>query len=176
MALAFALLDAHDRPGRPVQILFDQRRFDAGLQVDLFAGSLDQAGGKGRLACAAGAPRQFRLQGPVLDGNKLQDLPFAIDDYPYGDRLDAPGRQTTPNLLTQEGTDRVADQPIDDAPRLLGVDPIHVDAARALHGGEHRAFGDLVELDAIDLLVTVQAERGNEMPGNGLAFTIRVGG
>ncbi len=176
VALTLGFLDVDDRPGRAVEILFDQGRLDAGLQVDLFAGALDQIGRKRRLARAVRTPGQLCLQRPVLDGNELQDLFFAIDHHAHGDRLNAPSGQAAPNLPAQERADRVADQAIYDAPRLLGIDAIHVDAARALHGGQHRTLGDLVEFDACDLLVAIKAERGDEMPGNGLALTVGVSG
>ena len=86
-----------------------------------------------------------------------------------------PRGQAAADLFAQERTDGVANQAVDDAPRLLGIDAVHVDTARVLHRREHGAFGDFVELDAADLLVTVQPEGGQQMPGDGFAFAIGVG-
>ena len=67
---------------------------------------------------------------------KALDLAFALDDEPDGDRLDPAGGQAATDLARQQRAERVADQPIDDPTRLLGVDEVVVDVARV---GERRA-------------------------------------
>ena len=61
---------------------------------------------------------------------KAADLALALDDEPDRDRLHATGRQATLDLLAEERAQRVADEAVDDAARLLGVDEVHVDLAR----------------------------------------------
>src|SRR5204863_155949 len=96
--------------------------------------------------------------------------------HPHGHRLDAPSGQPAPNLAPEEGADRVADQPIEDAPRLLRVDAVHINAARVLERILDCPAGDFVELDAPDLLVAVEAKRLDEMPGDRFTLAIGVGG
>ena len=73
--------------------------------------------GGGRLC-----PRAVASTRPVLDRDERLDLAFALADDPQRDRLDAPGGQTPPDLLPEEVRDLVADEPVDDAARLLRVD------------------------------------------------------
>ena len=56
------------------------------------------------------------------------DLALALDHEPHGDGLDAAGRQAAADLAREERAEGVADQPVDDAPRLLGIDEVLVDA------------------------------------------------
>ena len=60
-----------------------------------------------------------------------------------GDGLDAPGRQAALDLLAEERAQRVADEPIDDPARLLGVDEVLVDVARMGEGLADGRLGDL---------------------------------
>ena len=172
MALLLALANARHRPSGAIQIGLDGRRLDAGLEVDLLTLALHQTRGKRRLATLASS--ELGLQRPVLDRDERLDLPLTIDDHAHGHRLDAPGRQTAPNLASQERADRIADQTIDDAPRLLSIYSVHVDAARVLQRVEHGAAGDLVEFDATDRLIAVEPESRDQMPGDRLAFAIGV--
>ncbi len=63
--------------------------------------------------------------------------------------LDTPGRQAGPRLAAEQRAEPVADQAVDDAPRLLGVDQVAVDLAGVLEGGFDGALGDLVDDDPI---------------------------
>jgi acetyl-CoA/propionyl-CoA carboxylase biotin carboxyl carrier protein len=71
-------------------------------------------------------------------------------------------------------------------PRLVGVEvdgrsfvnQLHVDVARGGHSGLHRGLGDGVEGDAFDALALQRLlliQRLEHVPGNRLAFAIRVG-
>jgi hypothetical protein len=69
------------------------------------------------------------------------------------------------------------DQVVEGAARLLGVHQIEGEFARVLHRLLDGALGDLVEHDAADLLAVEQLlslEDLVQVPGNGLAFAIRV--
>ena len=86
-----------------------------------------------------------------------------------------PGRQTPADLLPEEGADLVADQAVEDAPRLLGVDPLLVDPPGLLERGLDRLLGDLVEEDAVDL-VRRELELLGDVPADRLALPVGVGG
>src|SRR5581483_11575641 len=98
--------------------------------LELLALVLDDLGPE-RLA---GLVREIRLDAPVLDGREGLDLALAIDDEAQRDGLDASGRQAVADLLPEERRHRVADEPIDDAARLLRVHEVLVDLARVLEG------------------------------------------
>ena len=91
----------------------------------------------------AGGRLEQRLERPVLAGGERADLALALDDHAHRDRLDAARRQAAADLARQERAQRVADQPVDDAPRLLGVDEVLVDLARVGERVADRALGDL---------------------------------
>ena len=104
------------------------------------------------------------------------DLALALDDEADGDRLDAPGRQAAADLLArQQRAQRVADQAVDDAARLLRVDEVHVDLARVRERLADRRFGDLVEGDP---RVFSRRDVGGlgDVPGDRLALAVEVGG
>src|SRR5438067_1716981 len=73
-------------------------------------------------------------------------------------------------------TDRVADQPIQDPPGLLGLHQALVDGTWLLHGPLDGAASDLLKRDASDRVSRSKAQRGHKMPGDGFAFPIRVTG
>ena len=128
----------------------------------------------GREALAGGRVEQ-RLDRPVLAGAERTDLALALDDEPDRDGLDAAGGQSATYLARQERAERVADEPVDDAPGLLGVDQVHVDRARV---GERLAdgrLGDLAEGDPARL-VGGDVGRLGHVPGDRLAFAVEVGG
>ena len=75
--------------------------------------------------------RQVGVEAPVLLGHEGPDLPLALADQADRDRLDAAGREAAAHALPEERADLVADQPVEDAPGLLGVHPLLVDPARA---------------------------------------------
>jgi hypothetical protein len=174
MALLLAFAHAGDLPGRAVEVRLDELGFDARLQIDLLALAFDQPRAEGGVECLAAS--QDGVQRPVLHRHERLDLFLAIDDHAHGHRLDAASRQAAPHLPPQEVADGVADQAIQDATRLLGVDTIHVDLAWVLERRQHGAACDLVELDATHRLVAVQPERIDQVPGDGFPFAIGVGG
>ena len=126
---------------------------------------------------AEGAGSSARVHGPVLDRDERLDLALALADDPQGDRLHAPGRKAPPDLLPEQVRDLVADEPVDDAARLLGVHEPAIDLAGGFHRGEDRLLGDLVEADAAELrLSRTGLQRLLEVPGDRLALAVGVGG
>ena len=111
---------------------------------------------------------------PIAGTAERHPLAFARHDDAGRHRLDAAGRQLRRNLLPQHGADLVAIQPVEDAAGLLGVDQIVVQVARVLGGGADRRFGDLVEHHPLDR--DARLERLQQVPGDGLALPVAVGG
>ena len=114
--------------------------------------------------------------GPVFLRHELPDFLFAFDDQPQRHRLHTPGRQTGLDALPEHRRCLVADQAIQHAPRLLGVDLALVDIERVGEGLTDGVFRDFVEQDAADLAVAVAVQLRRHVPGDRLPFAIRVGG
>ena len=92
------------------------------------------------------------LDGVDGDAEFLRDLlaGLALDDQPHGHRLHPPGRKPAPpHFVAQERAERVADETVEYAPRLLRINPLHVNLARAGKGVLNGVARDLVELDAM---------------------------
>ena len=86
---------------------------------------------------------------PRLDRDELANLLLAIAHQAQRDRGDPPGADPLLDLAPKERAQPVADQPVDHAPSLLGVDQAHVDLTRRLQGAANRFGRDLVELDPL---------------------------
>jgi hypothetical protein len=106
------------------------------------------------------------------------NLPFALDDETYSHALHPPRAQTpAAQLFAQQRAELVAYQPVEDAPRLLRIHAVHVHRARIRKGVVHRVARDFVELDALyGPTGHLSRERLLQMPRNGFAFTVGVGG
>ena len=112
---------------------------------------------------------------PVLFRNEGEDLPLAIAHELQRDRLHAAGAQSAANLVPEQRADLVADQTIEHATRLLGVDHLLVDRRRLVERRQHALLRDLVEHQAADLLAVTAAELFRQVPSNRLPFAIGVG-
>ena len=86
-----------------------------------------------------------RLDRPVLDRRERPDLALPIDHEANGDRLDPAGRQSRADLARDQRAERVADHPVDDPARLLGIDEVLVDRPGVGEGLADRRLGDLAE-------------------------------
>ena len=115
------------------------------------------------------------VDGPVFLRLEGLDLALAVHDHAGDDALHAPGGQAGAHLAPQEGRELVADDAVEDAARLLRVDQVHVDVARLLHRLGDGVLRDLVEGHAARLAVR-QVEQLAQVPGDGLALAVRVGG
>ena len=71
--------------------------------------------------------RKQRADRPVLGRGEGADLALSIDHEANSDALHAPSRQTGMDLAPQQRAQRVADQPVEDASRLLGVNQVLID-------------------------------------------------
>ncbi len=114
------------------------------------------------------------LEVPVRRGAERDPLPLAVDDQPGRHGLDPAGGEAGHDLLPQHRGDLVAVEPVEDPPGLLGLDEVHVDVAGRLDGGLDRLLGDLVEDHPADRHLGL--ELVEEVPGDGLALAVLVGG
>ena len=111
---------------------------------------------------------------PILFGNEGLDGEFSFDDELECDGLDAAGGEAGADF-SRGGGDFVADEAVDDAAGLLGVDLVLVDQARVFEGVENGGLGDFVEDHAFGGL-DVEVQGVGEVPGDGFAFAVQVGG
>ncbi len=120
--------------------------------------------------------RQERgLDGPVLARHERPDLALAFHHQPNGHRLDPPRREARANLARDQRAERVADQAVDDAARLLGIHKVDVDPSGR---GECRPDGRLRDLAERDPAGSIrwQVGRLRDVPRDRLAFPVEVGG
>ena len=141
--------------------------------LDLDAIELEQAGAeRGAVLFGAGVER------PVFLRLERADLFLAFADQAQCRALHAAGRQARADLAPQQRRQVEADQIVECAARLLGVDQILGDIAAFLDRALHFPWRDLVEHDALDRLVLDQPllfQMLEQVPGNRFAFAIRVG-
>ena len=121
----------------------------------------------------------FRLHGPVSARHEGLDPGLALADQAQRHRLHPARRAAARQLAPQHRRQAVADQVVEGAPRLPGLDQVHVDGAGVVERRPDRLFGHLVEgcaldppaADCVPLLQPVQ-----NLPGDRLALPVRVGG
>ena len=182
VALAAAHLDRGDGGHLTAQRLdVGPRRglIGDGDLVGLDLASLGHAGpvdpDQGGLVALAGRCLEQGLQGPVLARREGLDGALALDHEAYGDRLHAAGREAAADLAADERAEGVAHDAVHDAARLLGVDEAHVDVARRGEGIGDGALGDLAEGHSPGLVVG-DVYGLDDVPGDGLALAVEVGG
>ena len=123
--------------------------------------------------CASARPR-VGVDLPVLLRDEGADLPLALDDQSHRDRLHAPRREPARDLRPQQRRDHVADDAVEEAPRLLRVDAGDVELTGRFEGLPDRLLGDLVEDHALEAL-RIAADRLAQVPGDRLALAVEVG-
>ena len=165
-----SLLDAADGKRLSGDRLDDRHRLLLVLELDLsVCVSVEIRGER-----TAVRRHQMRVQRPVFLRDKRADLLLAVNHHAGCDRLNTSGGQTAPNLLPQERRQLIADQTVEDAARLLGVDQIRIDVSRMGDSLLHRLFRDLVEGHALGALIA-EIQQLLEMPRDRLALAVRVG-
>src|SRR6184192_1204502 len=174
MAPALFAFDLRDRPvgaGEPREHLVHARlRVEAeALVVELLAPDLGETRREGRRL----ARLEPGLDRPVLLGREGADLALALADDADGDRLHAARREPAAHLVPEQRRELVADQPVEDAARLLRVEAVLVELAGLLERLEDRLLRDLVEQHAMDVLPP-RAELLRDVPGDGLALAVGV--
>ena len=141
-----------------------------GLVIDTLVAMAVEAGlERGRIACL-----QTRVERPVFFGPKRLTFLLALDDYPQRHRLDPSGADSALDLVPQERTYLVADQPVEHAARLLGVEEVVIELLRIGHRVAHRALRYLMEQHAPNGALDL-SELVGDVPRDGLALAVRVG-
>ena len=109
-------------------------------------------------------------------GSRLEShaLALALDDEAGGHGLDSARRQARCHLAPQERGDFIADETVEDAPRLLRVDQLHVDLARIVQGAGYGFGSDLMEGHSLDR--DLGLEHLVQVPGDRLSLAVLVGG
>ena len=117
-------------------------------------------------------------RGPPFYGNESGNGAFPFYNHPQGYGLHPAGGQPQLDLEPQQGADFVSHQAVQDAAGLLGVDQFHINWAGVGKGFLDRLFGDFVKDDPLGRFVfqLVPAGGGLQVPGDGFAFPVGVGG
>ena len=171
----FGLVDFRDLKRGCLQGIAHGVGFGLGLGLELGPVVFGQGGLE--FLCGVGRTLRAQVGGdfPVFLGDEAPDLAFAVGDQPDRDRLDAPGTQVSaPDFFPEERAELVADHAVEEPPRLLGVDHIHVDRAGLAECILDGPFGDFVERHPANA-VFLQVERLLQVPGDGFAFAVGVG-
>ena len=109
---------------------------------------------------------------PVLGRDEGDPLALPLDHEPRRDRLHPAGRKPGHDLLPEHRRHLVAVEPVEDPPRLLGVDEILVDVARSFERSRDRVARDLVEDHAANRDLRLQ--HLDQVPRDGLALAVLV--
>ena len=116
---------------------------------------------------------ELDLERPIFFRHKGLDFLVPVSDNLDRYRLDTPRRKPLADLTPQERAQLVAHQPVDNAPRLLGIDHIHVDGTGMFQGFLDRPGRNFMKSDTARLLF-VDAENMGQMPTDGFPFPVRV--
>ena len=114
------------------------------------------------------------LQIPPVGGDELQPGPLTGHDEAHGDGLHPARGEAGLHLAPEHRGDVVAEQPVDDAPRLLSPDQLHVQGPGRGQGGADGPRGDLMEDHALHRHLGL--EHLQQVPGDGLPLAIFIGG
>ena len=118
---------------------------------------------------------EVRLERPVFLRYESLDLALPVHHQPQRHRLHAAGGDAAPHLVPEQRRELVAHDAIQDAPRLLCLDPVDVDLAGVVEGPLDAVLGDLFEQHPHHRLVA-GIEELDEMPADGLTLAVRVRG
>ena len=93
----------------------------------------------------------MRVDGPVFLLNERFDLALTLDDQAKSDGLYASGGEAAADFVPEQRRNLVADDAVEHAARLLGIDQVAIDRSRVLEGVLHGALGDFVERHPADI-------------------------
>ena len=172
-ALFVGALDALDSEGGVFRLPNHRIHLFCGFQLRLFAILTVIAGGKGDLLQVVA--QEVCVQGPVLLRLEGLDLPVPVIHHPGSHGLYPPGGEPAADLLPQQGAELVTHDPVQDTAGLLGIHQVLIDVPGLLDTLLNHLLGDLVKGHPPGLLVR-QVQKLLQMPGNGLALPVRVGG
>ena len=163
-------LDAADRELVPGNRRHDRHRLFFGFQLGFAVLVAVKAGGE----FAALFGQELRVNRPVFLGDERADFLFPVDHQAGGNRLHAACRQPALDLAPQERGQAVADDSVQDAACLLGVNQVDIQVARMVNAVPHGVFGDFVKGYALGIGI-LELEQLLDVPGNGFALAVRVG-
>jgi hypothetical protein len=157
IAAHFLHRNVRDAVFRAFQPLYNMLRVGVVLDAhfaDSFTVDGIQYGREGRFLPPASPSFSFwrqegRLNRPILLFIERLDQAFAFHDEPHGHALHAPGGKAVADLAPEERREFVAHEPVEHAPRLLGVHEIDVERARMFERSRIAFFRDLVKRDAL---------------------------
>ena len=120
------------------------------------------------------------MHAPVFLAFESADFVFALANQPQRRTLHPPRTQAAADLFPQQGRQIEADQIVQRTARLLGIDQVHIQLARLLQGSLNAFLGHFVKHHPLRARFQIlNAALGFQdfvnMPGNRLAFPIRVG-
>ena len=92
---------------------------------------------------------KFRVNRPVLFGNKCAYLVFPVHDKLYRNRLNSPCRKSSLDLFPQKRTKLIAHKTVKDTSCLLCVYKVDINFVRIVHSVLNASFGDLVECNTV---------------------------
>jgi hypothetical protein len=159
----------------PGVLVLDRRArgLPAPLRVDLGRGREELAPGGSQVR---GFPLTEREAGghlPPLVGHEGLDLLLAFDDQAHRDGLHPPGAEAAGDLLPEQRADLVAHDPVEDAPRLLGVHAVDIDRVGVAEGAGDLVLGDRGEDHALGVR-GLDADLLGEVPRDRLALAVEV--
>ena len=148
--LLFAALDVIHRESRALHVSKDTVHLVLRVQLLLLVALAVKARGEGGIVHPA---VEAGVQEPVFLGHEGLDLLLTVHHHTCGDGLDAACAQTLFDLLPEKRRELIAHDSVEDAARLLSVHQVLVDAAGVLDALGDDLLGDLIEGDALGLLV-----------------------
>ena len=156
----------------------DGRRAELAAVVEVLAGGDPRPVDGGQARCEGAGVLLLRRKGggqvPVTGRAERHPLALALDDQTRGDGLHAPCGQTLSHLAPQHRRQLIAVEPVQDPPRLLGVDQPVVEVAGRAQRPLQGLAGDLVEHHAVHRHLGLQGLE--QVPGDGLALAVLICG
>src|SRR5208337_1734297 len=174
-AADFLALDTFDFEGRSLDGRHDRARLDLGQLARLVVDTVVLVAEEPRLERRRILAGKAGVERPVLFGAECLALAFAIDDDPQRNRLHAPGADPALDLVPQQRTYLVANQPIEHSARLVRVEQVVIEV-RGIGDGLLDGGGcDFMEQHAADVGLGL-AEVFGDVPRDRLAFAVGVAG
>ncbi len=169
------LLDRAHAIGGGIERLHVAFGFVMRADIALFLFEPDKLDRKGHWAGRRiGAGAQPDIDCPVFLLFESVDFFFALADQPQGDRLHPSCAEARSHFLPQKRRDHVPDEPVEDAPCLLGLIKLSVEFVRLYEGFHDRLARKLVEKNSSNRFFRV-ADLFGDMPGDRLSFPVRIG-
>ncbi len=174
-AADFLALDAFDFEGRSLDGRHDRARLSLGQLVRFVVDAIVFVTVEPRLERRRIFSSEAGVERPVLFGAECLALAFAIDDYPQRNRLHASGADPALDLVPQQRTELVPDQPVEHPARLVRVEQVAIEVRGIGDGRLDRGSRNFMEQHAADVGLGL-AEMFGDMPRDRLAFAVGVAG